>query len=489
MSTSASSLYPRRWWALAVLVAAQFMFVVDVFIVNVAIPSIRASLGASGSDIEAIVAVYQIAYAAALITGGRLGDIYGRKLLFMIGVVGFTAASAWCAIAGSPVMLIMARATQGMTAALMVPQVLASIQTMFPSEERPRAFGVVGIALGLGSAAGLMLGGWLISLDPYGLGWRSAFIINIPIGLLVAAFALPLVPALRSRGKARLDISGASVLVIGLALVLGPALFGRDFGWPLWVWPTMAIGAVVLAAFLRLETTIRRREGEPLIDPAILRHRPFAFGLGATFSFYLGFTSFLLVLTLLLQNGLGFSALETGLVCTPLAVAFLIASRLAVRFTRSDAIGTIKAGGVILAISLLVLGAVIWEMPKPSLLVLAFPLGLYGFGEGLVLSPLLNAVLAKAKHAPAGAVSGVLITVQQISGAVGIAAVGAVYFAAATAHAVDPNRAGFLVSMLAQLGMLAAAFVCLWRLGAREPSGNAGIPVAAVSQISRAVVR
>jgi EmrB/QacA subfamily drug resistance transporter len=470
MSASVTSLYPRRWWALAVLVAGQFMFVADAFIVNVAIPSIKADLGASSSEIEAVVAIYQIAYAALLITGGRLGDIHGRKRWFIIGVLGFTAASAWCAIAGSPLMLIAARGAQGITAAFMVPQVLASIQTMFPSEERTRAFGVVGLALGLGGAAGLMLGGWLISLDVHGLGWRSAFIINIPVGLLVAASALPLVPEPHTASRTRLDVPGVLVLAIGLALVLGPALFGRDMGWPWWIWPTVGFGALLLAAFLRLEAAIARRKGEPLIDPAILSHKPFAFGLAATFSFYLGFTSFLLVLTLLLQDGLGHSALETGLASAPLALAFLIASRLAVGLTRLDRIATIKAGSGILAISQVALMALVWEMPKPTLLMLATPLAVYGFGQGFVMSPLLNEVLAKARHAPAGAVSGVLITVQQISGAFGIALVGTAYFAAVNHYPAAADRAGFLVSMFAQLAMAGTAYLCLRQMASTGES-------------------
>ena len=253
----------------------------------------------------------------------------------------------------------------------MVPQVLASIQTMFPSEERTRAFGVVGLALGLGGAAGLMLGGWLISLDVHGLGWRSAFIINIPVGLLVAASALPLVPEPQTASRTRLDVPGVLVLAIGLALVLGPALFGRDMAWPWWIWPTVVFGALLLAAFLRLEAAIARRKGEPLIDPAILSHKPFAFGLAAT-------------------------------------------------------------------------------------------------------SPLLNEVLAKARHAPAGAVSGVLITVQQISGAFGIALVGTAYFAAVNHYPAAADRAGFLVSMFAQLAMAGTAYLCLRQM---ESAGETNLSV------------
>jgi EmrB/QacA subfamily drug resistance transporter len=469
-SGSSANPHPRRWVALAILVAAQFMFVVDAFIVNVAIPSLRMSLAASGSQIEAIIAVYQIAYAAVLITGGRLGDLYERKRLFLIGLLGFTGASAWCSIAGSPVILIIARAAQGATAALMVPQVLASIQTLFPDEERAQAFGVVGVALGLGAAAGLMLGGWLVTLNPYGLAWRSAFLINIPVGLAIAALALALVPALPAPGGARLDLPGIGVLVTGLVLVLGPVVFGHDLGWPWWAWPMLVLGLATLAGFLRLEAAVCRRGRDPLINPALLLDRPFTTGLGATFSLYMGFTSFLLSLSLLLQNGLGFPAQQAGFTSGPLAVAFLISSRLAVRLSALNAIGVVMAGCAILSIALAGLGAMLFLMPHPTVLALALPLAVYGFGQGFVISPLLNIVLAKVKKAPAGAASGVLMTVQQIAGAAGIAVVGTVYFTVSAAYPTDPDWAGFLASLTALLAMNAVSLGFLLRL--QRPRGE-----------------
>lgn len=176
----------RRWFVLAVMVAGQFLFVVDAFIVNVAIPSIRADLGATAAEIAAVIAIYQIAYATLVITGGRLGDIFGRKPMYLLGITGFTLASIGCGLAGSGAILILARLVQGATAALMVPQVLATIHTLFPDAARGRAFGIYGIVLGLGGAVGFGLGGWLTSLDLAGLGWRLVFFVNVPCGLLVA---------------------------------------------------------------------------------------------------------------------------------------------------------------------------------------------------------------------------------------------------------------------------------------------------------------
>jgi EmrB/QacA subfamily drug resistance transporter len=450
------------------MVAAQFMFVVDAFIVNVAIPSIRADLTATGSQIEAVVAVYQIAYATLLITGGRLGDIYGRKRLFLVGLLGFTAASLWCGIASSALTLIAARGAQGAAAALMVPQVLASIQSLFPTEERARAFGVFGIALGLGGAVGLMLGGWLVSLDFHGLGWRSAFLVNLPVGILTAAGATGLVPALETPTQARLDLPGVGILVTATLLILGPILFGQDLGWPWWGWSVLAIGFTVLAAFLQVENTIGQHGGDPLLNVAMLRDSALLVGLGATFSFYIGVTSFLLVLTLFLQNGLGFSALKAGLASGPLAIAFLISSRIGVRISMPKVPGMMMAGCGFLAIALACLAALVCVIPNPSILVLAGPLALYGFGQGLVMAPLVNTVLAKATRVPAGAASGVLITTQQIAGATGIGLIGSIYFAVRDAFHNGPDRMALLASIVA---LIAMACTAIWLLAQLRVEG------------------
>jgi MFS family permease len=218
----------RRWWALATVAAAQFLAVVDAFIVNVAVPSIRTDLHAGAAEIQAVIAVYQIAYAALVITGGRLGDIIGRKRIFLAGVIGFTVASLWCGLSGSAPELIFARAAQGGAAALMVPQVLASIHTLFPDAARTRAFALFGVAIGLGGAVGFMLGGWLVTLDLAGLGWRSIFCVNVPVGLVIVLAAARLMPAMPRGADARLDLAGAGVLFVGLLGLVVPLMFGAN---------------------------------------------------------------------------------------------------------------------------------------------------------------------------------------------------------------------------------------------------------------------
>ena len=221
----------RRWWVLAIVVAAQFMFGVDAFIVNVAIPTIAVELHASPAQIEAVIAIYLIAYATLVITGGRLGDIYGTRNVFLAGVLGFTLTSLWCGLAQTGPELILARLAQGATAALMVPQVLATLHLLFSDASRGRAFGIYGMVLGLAGAAGFLLGGVLVTSDLAGLGWRAVFFVNLPFGLIIMAAAWRIMPSMPRRAGTRLDVPGAIVLFTGLVCLIGPLLFGRDLHW------------------------------------------------------------------------------------------------------------------------------------------------------------------------------------------------------------------------------------------------------------------
>src|SRR6266436_2367437 len=242
----------RRWWVLAIVVAAQFMFGVDASIVNVAIPTISVELHASPAQIESVIAIYLIAYATLVVTGGRLGDIYGTKRVFLAGVLGFTLTSLWCGLAQSGPELIAARLAQGATAALMVPQVLATLHLLFADEARGRAFGIYGIVLGLSGAAGFALGGARVTHDHAGLGWRVVFFVNVPFGLFIVAAGMRIMPSAPRRPGTRLDIPGAIVLFVGLLCLIGPLLFGHDLHWAPWVWLVMGSGVGIVAAFPRL---------------------------------------------------------------------------------------------------------------------------------------------------------------------------------------------------------------------------------------------
>src|SRR6201988_5200849 len=234
----------RRWWVLAIVVSAQFMFGVDAFIVNVAIPTIAAELHAGPAEIEAIIAIYLIAYATLVVTGGLLGDIFGTKKIFVAGVAGFALTSLWCGLARSGPELILARLAQGATAALMVPQVLATLHLLFADSARARAFAIYGVVLGLAGAAGFALGGLLVTVDLASLGWRSVFFVNVPFGIAIIAAALLIVPSVPRRAGTRLDVPGAIVLFAGLLCLIGPLLFGHDVHWAPWVWLWIAAGVV-----------------------------------------------------------------------------------------------------------------------------------------------------------------------------------------------------------------------------------------------------
>jgi MFS family permease len=264
----------RRWWVLAIVVSAQFMFGVDAFIVNVAMPTMAVELRAGAAQIEAVIAIYLIAYATLVVSGGRMGDIYGTKNVFIAGVSGFTVTSLWCGLAQSGPELIVARLAQGATAALMVPQVLATLHLLFVDSSRARAFGIYGIVLGLAGAAGFMLGGVLVTLDLAGLGWRAVFFVNVPFGVVIIAAALKIVPTAPRRAGTRLDIPGAIVLFAGLLCLIGPLLFGHDLHWSYPVWLVMAAGVAILAAFPRLERRVARRGGMPLIELSLLSDKP-----------------------------------------------------------------------------------------------------------------------------------------------------------------------------------------------------------------------
>jgi MFS family permease len=445
----------RRWWVLATVVAAQFMFGVDAFIVNVAIPTIATELHASAAQIEAVIAIYLIAYATLVVTGGRLGDIYGTRNVFIAGVAGFTVTSLWCGLAQSGPELIAARLAQGATAALMVPQVLATIHLLFADAARARAFGIYGIVLGLAGATGFLLGGLLVTLDLAGLGWRAVFFVNVPFGAVIMATAFRIMPTVPRRPGTRLDMPGAIVLFLGLLCLIGPLLFGHDVRWSPTVWLVMAVGAVIIAAFLRLERRVARSGGMPLIDLSLLADKAFMRGLAAVFCFFFANLSFYLVMTIYMQKGLHIPPLQAGLVFLPLALTFVVASRHSgVRARHRGTLVLIEGCAVQIA-GLAALVVAIELIDTPSAIMLALVLTIFGYGQGLVMAPLSSAVLATVKPASAGTGSGMYGTTAQIANAAGVAAIGAVFFAIESAWSARPALLAAVV--LFALSILACA--------------------------------
>ena len=450
----------RRWWVLAIVAAAQFMFGVDAFIVNVAIPTIAVELHASAAQIEAVIAIYLIAYGTLVVTGGRLGDIYGTKNVFIAGVLGFSITSLWCGLAQSGPELILARLAQGATAALMVPQVLATLHLLFTDSSRARAFGIYGIVLGLAGAAGFMLGGVLVSLDVAGLGWRVVFFVNVPFGVVIIAAALKIMPTVPRRAGTRLDMSGAIVLFTGLLCLIGPLLFGHDVHWSPWVWLAMAAGAAIIAGFLRLERSVARRGGMPLIDLALLSDPAFIRGLVAVFFFFFANLSFYLIMTIYMQRGLQIPPLHAGLVFVPLALTFVIASRHSGARAQHRGTLVLIEGCAVQIIGLAALVTTIKSAAAPSAMLLALVLMVFGYGQGLVMAPLSSAVLSTVKPASAGAGSGMYGTTAQIANAAGVAAIGAVFFAVEAARSAQ--LALFAACALFALSIIICAVFLSW---------------------------
>jgi EmrB/QacA subfamily drug resistance transporter len=379
---SAAASDARRWRGLVVMLLAAFMDIVDTTVVLIAAPTIRADLGTSYAAIQWVVAAYALALGLLLVTGGRLGDILGRKRLFLAGVAVFTAASAACALAPGIGALIAARAVQGAAAGLMIPQILATVQVSFPHAERPKAYGMYGAMNGLGAAAAPILGGLLVGNDVFGLGWRSVFWINVPIGLVALVAATALVRESRAERRPRLDLLGVALVSVGLLLLLYPLIQGGERGWPAWSFLMMAGSLPVLAAFAWYQAR-RERTGSALVPVSLFRRRSFASGLLVTVVAFSTISAIFLVLTVQLQAGHGFSALKVGLTFMAWPVGLAITSGVAVRLATTLGRKLISAGTLVLAAAMLVTIAMI-HLGGDSLglwhLVPGLALGGLGFG-------------------------------------------------------------------------------------------------------------
>ena len=420
---------PRRWSALGVLLLAAVMDLIDISIINIALPTIRDDLDASAAALEWTIAGYTLAFALGLITGGRLGDVYGRRRIFLLGVAGFTVASLLCGLAPSVEVLIGARVAQGAMAALMMPQILSTIQAVFPADERPKAYGMYGAFVGIAAVSGPLLGGLLVEADLFGLGWRSIFLINLPIGLLTLAAAWMLVPESRDAHPPRLDLTGVGLVSAALLLLLYPLVQGHELGWPTWTFVSMAASLPVLALFAAQQASRSSRGGSPLVPPALFRERAFTGGVVAALTFFSGVVSFFLVLTLTLQIGLGFSPLHTALTLVPWSVALAAAAGASVQLAPRFGRRLTTAGALLMAAAM---GGTLVTVDhfgdELTSWWLAPSLALGGVAMGMVAPTLVDVTLAGIPSRDAGSASGVLNTALQLGGAIGVALIGVIYF-------------------------------------------------------------
>ncbi|MFE6848169.1 MFS transporter [Streptomyces sp. NPDC057686] len=462
-----------RWVALAVVLLAAFLDNVDSTIVTVALPAIQQDLHADFATAQWTLAGYALAFAVFLITGGRLGDIYGRKRLFITGVVGFTLASAVCGLATTSGVLVGGRLLQGLMAALMVPQVMSVIMTMFDQKEWVVAFSLMGAVLGLGGVSGPLLGGTLTDLDLFGLGWRSIFFVNIPFGILAVALAAWTMPESKSDQSPRLDVIGVVLITLASLGLMYPLVQGREEGWPGWMFALFAASVLLFAAFGVHQGRRHRRDGSALVPPTLFSHRSFRAGVIVVMLAFSGITSFFLVLTYHMQLGLGWSALRTALVTVAFPIGIMGTFQIAWRKGTANGRAFVAIGTSVMALGTFAMIAAVatagagleWYHVAGSELVV-------GLGMGLCSPILTNVVLGDVPPQDAGAGSGVVNAVIQFGTAAGIAIVGVIFFSL-TGEDSGADRAGaFSDATAATLWYNVAVFVLVALLSPLLPASK-----------------
>jgi EmrB/QacA subfamily drug resistance transporter len=460
----------KRGLAMGVLIFASFMDLLDATIVNVALPSIRTDLGASGAQLEWTVGGYLLAFAVLMITGGRLGDIFGRNRLFVTGVVGFTVGSLIACVAPSIGVLLVARVVQGGFAAMMVPQLLSSLQALYAPRERAAMLGLVGAVSGMSAVIGPVLGGWLVSSDAFGVGWRSIFLINIPVGVVLVALALRWVPDTRSEHPLRLDPVGLVLATGGLLGVVYALVEGRQEDWAAWIWGVGAAGLVVLTAFVVQQVRRERTTGSALLPMRLFADRGFSAGLVAQGAFQGALAGFALVLTVYVQTGLGWSAIHAGLTLLPFSLGAFVGTGVSVPLG-------MKLGKVVMVVGAALQSlATIWVLADVhgqgdvlSTWDLVPALVVSGIGLGLLVVPLVDVALATIPTTEAGAASGAYGTVQQVGAALGVAITGTVFFGVVgTSYDAESLRSGLVAACWVAAGGYALSAVASLLLPSRD---------------------
>ncbi|GAA2309686.1 hypothetical protein GCM10010149_69820 [Nonomuraea roseoviolacea subsp. roseoviolacea] len=429
-AVAAPPLHRWRWPALGVILAAEVMDMLDALITTIAAPTIRQDLGGQESLVQWLGAGYTLAMAVGLITGGRLGDLLGRKRMFLIGAAGFTVMSLLCGLAGNPELLIAGRALQGLFGAVMLPQGLGMIKEMFPPEEMGKAFGAFGPVMTLGSVGGPILGGWLVDADLFGAGWRMIFLINLPLGVAAVLAGLKFLPEIRLSDATRLDLVGVLLVSAAAFLLVYPLIQGPELDWPAWAFVSMAGSVVLFALFAGYESRRARSGKDPLVTPSLFRKRAFTGGLVAGLAFFSGLIGFSLVLSLFTQVGLHYSPLKTGLTLLPQALGSVAGFGLAMSGLQDRlGRGLLQIGAVVMAAGAAVFAVTVhltgldvspWQ--------LAPGLAIAGIGMGMIMAPFFDIVLAGVDNHESGSASGTLTAVQQLGAALGTAVLGTFFF-------------------------------------------------------------
>jgi EmrB/QacA subfamily drug resistance transporter len=460
--------YRWRWVVLAVVLAAEVMDLMDSTIVNVAGPSIRRDLGGGASTLQWLSAGYTLTFAVLLIAGARLGDIFGRRRLFLIGSAGFTVMSAACAAAPSPGWEIAFRALQGGFGALLIPQGFGMIKEVFPESEMPKVFATFGPVMGLSAIAAPILAGALIAADLWGTGWRLVFLINVPIGLFALITAARVLPRGVSHPGVRLDVPGMVLVGLGLVAVIYPLIQGRADGWPVWMFVMLGAGVVLLGVFVAYE---QRRRAAPLIEPSLLRNRTYVAGIAVGLALFATFGGLVLAVSLFAQLGEGFSPIHTGLTFAPMTVGMVVA--MVTSFSLVERLGRhlLHLGAGLVGAGILTLALTAGGADHLDTLQLAPSLVLIGLGAGFSFGQLFDFILAGVAMDEVGSASGVLNAVQQLANALGVAVLGTVFFSRLGVHL--PTDALSITAWVAMIPLAATvALVFALPMRARPDGGD-----------------
>ena len=420
---------------LITVLLGAFLPMLDFFIVNVALPTIDRDLTAGPATLELFVAGYGVAYAVLLVLGGRLGDLFGRRRLFIAGSIAFGLTSLACGLAPTALALVGARVAQGAAAALMLPQALATIQSATQGERKARAMGIYGAVGGISVVIGQVLGGVLLSANLFGTGWRLIFLVNVPVAAVAALLALRSVPETRSANPAKVDLPGTALLAATLLALLVPLMEGRAVGWPWWTWTLLVLSPLLGVAFVRVERRAERAGLVPLVPFSLLRIKGLRTGLTMAVPFFAGFGGFMLVMAVALQQGLDEGPIASGLAMVPLAVGFFAASLAGPRLLNRFGSKVILTGAVLQGLGLAVLAVTVftdWSGLSP--LVLLPGMAIAGTGQGLVMPPLIRLVLSEIPSERDGVGGGLLATTQQSSLALGVATLGTIFLTLAPSH-------------------------------------------------------
>ncbi|MGC5346100.1 MFS transporter [Streptomyces sp. AM 4-1-1] len=463
--------YRWRWLILVVMLVAEIMDLLDASIVNVAGPSLEKSLGATPVGLQWVIGGYALTLGAGLILGGRLGDRYGRRRMFLLGLGSFTATSLLCALAPNIESLIAFRLLQGTAGAMLLPQGLGLLRENFSGAELTKVFGIFGPVLGLGGIIGPVLGGGLIQGDLLGLGWRLVFLVNLPIGIAALIVAAKFVPRKQGDRTVVVDGVGAALVAASCALLVLPLNQGQESGWPLWTWLCMAASVLGFAAFAAQQRRTAAAGREPLVTPALLRKPAFTVGLGGIALFFGGLVGTQLVLTLYLQIGRHFTAGEAGLGNLPLALGTAVGGAVSGAFL-ADRIGraVLQIGPLVQLAGAALLWSELDGSRSFSIWDIAPGVAVSGIGAGMVIAALFSFILAAVDDDEIGSASGVLSAVQSIGGSIGVAVFGSVFFA----RAEDGDFAtGFRHALIAQACLLVAFLAITFLLPRKgRPEGD-----------------